>query len=134
MRPNADHRTIPRELNEWALSHALSAAARTSWAPRRYGRLDWEGQFQSFITRIDPTAKQGKVLHPSQRRLITVREAARAQGFPDHFTFCGDATSVIRQIGNAVPTQLGEAFGKAFRDALISQKLARVDGYIWTNL
>ncbi|KAG8795276.1 hypothetical protein FRC16_010154, partial [Serendipita sp. 398] len=93
MRPNADHRTIPRELNEWALSHALSAAARTSWAPRRYGRLDWEGQFQSFITRIDPTAKQGKVLHPSQRRLITVREAARAQGFPDHFTFCGDATS-----------------------------------------
>jgi DNA (cytosine-5)-methyltransferase 1 len=58
---------IPSELYDFAHSHALSAAARTQWAPGRYGRLDWQGLFQSAITRIEPTAKQGKVLHPSVR-------------------------------------------------------------------
>ncbi|KIM26988.1 hypothetical protein M408DRAFT_25007 [Serendipita vermifera MAFF 305830] len=127
----ADHRKIPRELNDWAHSNALSAAGRTQWAPGRYGRLDWQGFFQSAITRIDPTAKQGRVLHPSQRRVLSIREAARSQGLPDHYSIFGNARSVTRQIGNSFPVQLAEAFGRVFRDAVICHRAWHELGVRW---
>ncbi len=33
--------------------------------------------------------KQGRVLHPEQNRVVSVRECARSQGFPDSFQFAG---------------------------------------------
>lgn len=47
--------------------------------------------------------------HPSNTRRLTCREAAVIQGFPLDFEFYGSMTSVYRQIGNAVPSQLAEA-------------------------
>jgi DNA (cytosine-5)-methyltransferase 1 len=54
-----------------------------------------------------------KFIHPFEDRFITPREAARLQGFPDTFEFIGTQTSVQRQIGDAVPIELGEALFKA---------------------
>lgn len=42
-------------------------------------------------------------LADGRRRRITVREAARLQGFPDWFEFTGSEESQFTQIGNAVP-------------------------------
>lgn len=39
----------------------------------------------------------------SQSRVISVREAARLQSFPDGFKFSGAMNAAFRQIGNAVP-------------------------------
>lgn len=50
-----------------------------------------------------------KFVHPFENRFISVREAARLQGFPDEFEFCGTLTSTQQQVGNAVPVQLGSA-------------------------
>lgn len=50
-----------------------------------------------------------KFVHPFENRFVTVREAARLQGFPDDFTFSGSLTSTQQQVGNAVPVQLGKA-------------------------
>ncbi|AGE48924.1 cytosine-specific methyltransferase [Paramecium bursaria Chlorella virus CVM-1] len=36
-------------------------------------------------------------------RMFTIRELARAQGFPDYYEFTGSKSSQIKQIGNAVP-------------------------------
>ena len=55
------------------------------------------------------------MLHPTQRRLLTVRECARAQGFPDWVEFATDANlqEAYKQIGNAVPVPLGAAIGRS---------------------
>jgi len=47
-----------------------------------------------------------KFVHPFEDRFITVREAARLQGFPDEVKFFGTVTSTQLQVGNAVPIPL----------------------------
>ncbi|WP_443191758.1 DNA cytosine methyltransferase [Pseudomonas indica] len=42
-------------------------------------------------------------IHPLLDRPLTIRECARIQSFPDSYDFCGNAASVMQQIGNAVP-------------------------------
>ena len=51
-------------------------------------------------------------------RYFTVREAARLQGLPDDYEFVGSWSENMRQLGNAVPSQLAEAIGTAMRDAI----------------
>lgn len=46
-------------------------------------------------------------------RYYTVREAARIQTFPDNYIFTGSWTESMRQIGNAVPMELGYILGKS---------------------
>jgi DNA (cytosine-5)-methyltransferase 1 len=47
-----------------------------------------------------------------QARVISVREAARLQSFPDGFRFCGSMNSALRQIGNAVPPLLAKSLAE----------------------
>jgi DNA (cytosine-5)-methyltransferase 1 len=54
-------------------------------------------------------------------RYFTIRELARLQGFPDNFICTGSWRHVTRQLGNAVPTEIGEAFGSALADILGGQ-------------
>ncbi|OJA16030.1 hypothetical protein AZE42_04287 [Rhizopogon vesiculosus] len=71
-----------------------------------------------------PNNKTGQVLHPSQKRILTVRECARAQGFPDNYEFVSvnaDRKAIndqFRQIGNAVPIPLALALGQALGEAM----------------
>ena len=46
----------------------------------------------------EPMGKQGRVLHPEQHRLVSVRECARSQGFPDTYKFYGTALDKHRQV------------------------------------
>ncbi|MFC8200624.1 DNA cytosine methyltransferase [Streptomyces sp. NPDC057298] len=57
--------------------------------------------------------EKGRYLHPTAARPITHYEAARIQGFPLDFRWCGSKTEIARQIGNAVPIQLGTAIASA---------------------
>ena len=41
---------------------------------------------------------QGRVLHPEQHRLVSVRECARSQGFPDTYKFFGTVLEKHRQV------------------------------------
>jgi len=52
--------------------------------------------------------------HPNAKRRMTGRELATVQGFPRDFEFCGQLSSVYRQIGNAVPPLLSKAIAEKF--------------------
>jgi DNA (cytosine-5)-methyltransferase 1 len=51
-------------------------------------------------------------------RYLTAREAARLTGLPDDYEFPRSWTESMRQMGNAVPTQLAEAAGIHLRETL----------------
>lgn len=57
-------------------------------------------------------------LPDGRRRMLTVKEAARLQSFPDSYKFTGSFHSVMQQIGNAVPPFFGWQIGVAIRKHL----------------
>lgn len=61
--------------------------------------------------------KASALCHPTQTRPLSTRECARIQGFPDDWVITGSMAAQYRQIGNAVPVQLGAAVGAAILSA-----------------
>ncbi|MBU0485392.1 MAG: DNA cytosine methyltransferase [Proteobacteria bacterium] len=78
-----------------------------------YGRLWWNRPATGLTTRCI-SYSNGRFGHPEQDRAISIREAARLQGFDDSFEFIGNLNSMARQIGNAVPVDLAHAMGCHF--------------------
>jgi len=78
-----------------------------------YGRLWWDRPATGLTTRCI-SYSNGRFGHPKQNRAISVREAARLQGFDDEFEFLGSLNAMARQIGNAVPVDLAHAMGTQF--------------------
>lgn len=85
-----------------------------------FGRLWWDRPAFTIRTEFYKPEK-GRYLHPSQHRPITVREAARCQGFPDDFVFPEgqSMTSVAKQIGNAVPPPLARTLAQTLLEKLV---------------
>lgn len=63
-------------------------------------------------------------IHPTEPRVITPREAARLQGFPDWFQFAPSKWHSFRQIGNSVSPILAEAVFQVIYDCLQIQERA----------
>jgi DNA (cytosine-5)-methyltransferase 1 len=87
----------------------------------KYVRLKWEG--------LCPTLRAGtgndrgsyqavRPIHPEQDRVITAREAARLQGFPDSFRFHPTVWHSCRMIGNSVSPIVAKAFLKRIKRQL----------------
>lgn len=79
-----------------------------------YGRMRWDELSKTIITRFD-TPSSGVYIHPEKHRTLTPREAARIQSFDDDFIFYGNKSSVIKQIGNAVPPLLAYYLAKVIK-------------------
>jgi len=63
--------------------------------------------------------RKSMMVHPTQDRLLSVREAARLQSFPDDFIFYSSRISDKQQmVGDAVPVKLAEAIGSKMTEFL----------------
>ncbi|XP_061556979.1 DNA (cytosine-5)-methyltransferase 1 [Phycodurus eques] len=102
----------------WCLPH--TGNRHNHWAGL-YGRLEWDGFFSTTVTNPEPMGKQGRVLHPEQHRVVSVRECARSQGFPDTYRFFGNILDKHRQVGNAVPPPLSRAIGMEIKKCVIDR-------------
>lgn len=73
-----------------------------------YGRMFFHSPANTITTGCTNPSK-GRFLHPWKNHGITLRHAARLQTFPDDYQFLGGVMAASRQIGNAVPVDLGKA-------------------------
>jgi DNA (cytosine-5)-methyltransferase 1 len=69
-----------------------------------YRRLEWDKP-----SVVIGNFRKNMLIHPSQNRGLSVREAARLQSFPDSFRFTGSIGFQQQQVGNAVPPLLAAA-------------------------
>jgi DNA (cytosine-5)-methyltransferase 1 len=74
-------------------------------------RLSWDEP--SLTLTCSPAQKQTERCHPEETRPLSVREYARIQTFPDNWKFSGSVAQQYKQIGNAVPVNLGYYIGTA---------------------
>ncbi|KAH9486450.1 DNA (cytosine-5)-methyltransferase 1 [Psilocybe cubensis] len=124
LKAGADYMSLPADRYEWQIADPTSSVGRRNYIRGLYGRLDQNKVFPTTVTNVDPTAKQCQVLNPWCHRMVTVRELARSQGFPDSFVFKTigklNVVTIHRQIGNAVPLPLAHALGRELRESLFN--------------
>lgn len=105
------------------------------WHTDRYGgrnRFEWRSRYWTFLLRLDPgrpsttlQAQPGPWVGPfhwenirtstgaERARRLRVNEMLRLMSFPDDFKINGSRADVQRQLGNAVPVELGKAVVRA---------------------
>lgn len=83
-----------------------------------YRRLSNEESARSM-----PHVRKSMLIHPTENRGLTVREAARLQSFPDTFIFKGGIQAQQQQIANAVPPLLAQALASTILNKMIHTKV-----------
>jgi DNA (cytosine-5)-methyltransferase 1 len=111
------YKAIPAGGNRFDLMRKRPDITPACWANKPtgttdvMGRLWWDRPSATIRTEFFKPEK-GRYLHPTANRVISHREAARLQSFPDAFVFEGKKIEIAKQIGNAVPPLLGTALAK----------------------
>ncbi|MBN9382014.1 MAG: DNA cytosine methyltransferase [Chitinophagaceae bacterium] len=99
---NIPHTIPSKRLAQIRESFAQGKGSRSTY----YGRLLADKPSYTINTYFNRPGN-GCHIHYAQDRVLSQREAARLQSFPDNFLFSGSQTIVNTQIGNAVPPLLG---------------------------
>lgn len=109
----ANWRSLPVEVQQDSMGRAWHAkGGRSGW----WRRLSFDLPCPTLVTM--PNHASTSLCHPTEVRALSLREYARIQEFPDDWEFFGKTTEQYAQVGNAVPTRLGEVAGTVIADAL----------------
>jgi DNA (cytosine-5)-methyltransferase 1 len=86
--------------------------------PNRWWKLESDQPVRTLMAHIGKDTYSHIHWDSDQGRTISVREAARLQGFPDGFVFEGTMNPAFRQIGNAVPPLMAAAIAEVMLETL----------------
>lgn len=86
--------------------------------PNRWWKLEPDKPVRTLMAHIGKDTYSHIHYDSAQGRTISVREAARLQGFPDGFVFAGTMNPAFRQIGNAVPPLMAAAIAEVMMETL----------------
>lgn len=104
--PKGYWRDLPLEIQKEFMGGSFHLAGGKTGIARRIG---WDEPCLTLT--CSPAQKQTERCHPEETRPFTVREYARIQTFPDDWIFKGSMVQQYKQIGNAVPVNLGREVG-----------------------
>ncbi|GAB5466093.1 MAG: DNA (cytosine-5-)-methyltransferase [Candidatus Kapaibacteriales bacterium] len=104
--PKGYWRDLPLDLQKQYMGGSFYLGGGKTGMARRIG---WDEP--SLTLTCSPAQKQTERCHPDETRPFTVREYARIQTFPDDWEFAGSVAQQYKQIGNAVPVNLGREIG-----------------------
>jgi DNA (cytosine-5)-methyltransferase 1 len=117
--PKGYWRNLPLDLQKEYMGKSFYLGGGKTGIARR---IAWDEP--SLTLTCSPAQKQTERCHPEETRPFTVREYARIQTFPDDWKFAGSISQQYKQIGNAVPCNLGQEIGysivKFLNDYLLS--------------
>jgi DNA (cytosine-5)-methyltransferase 1 len=92
----------------------------------------WRTRFWSFLLKLAKNrpswtiqAEPGPATGPFhwRSRLLSIQEMCRLQTFPRNYDILGDWRSARRQVGNAVPSAIGELLGWEIRRQLLGERV-----------
>ena len=104
--PKGYWRDLPVDIQKEFLAGSYYLGGGKTGIARRIG---WDEPCLTLT--CSPAQKQTERCHPDETRPFTVREYARIQTFPDSWEFKGSQAQQYKQIGNAVPVNLGQEVG-----------------------
>ena len=104
--PKGYWRDLPLDLQKKYMGGSFYLGGGKTGMARRIG---WDEPCLTLT--CSPAQKQTERCHPDETRPFTVREYARIQTFPDDWKFAGSTAQQYKQIGNAVPVNLGQEVG-----------------------
>ena len=104
--PKGYWRDLPLEIQKDFMGASFYLGGGKTGMARRIG---WDEPCLTLT--CSPAQKQTERCHPDETRPFTVREYARIQTFPDNWHFSGPISQQYKQIGNAVPVNLGREIG-----------------------
>ena len=99
-------RDLPLEIQKKYMGGSFYLGGGKTGMARRIG---WDEPCLTLT--CSPAQKQTERCHPDETRPFTIREYARIQTFPDDWHFGGSISQQYKQIGNAVPVNLGQEVG-----------------------
>lgn len=126
--PGGYWRDLPIELQKEYMGASFYMGGGKTGMARR---LSWDEP--SLTLTCSPAQKQTERCHPEETRPLTVREYARIQTFPDDWKFHGSVSSQYKQIGNAVPCNLGYHLGKCLIAMLENNPDLKTMDIVWPS-
>lgn len=107
LKPGQYWRHLPPKLQEEALGKSYYAGGGKTGFLRR---LSWDEPAPTLVTH--PAMPATDLAHPTENRPLSVEEYKMIQEFPEYWQIEGSLVEQYRQLGNAVPIQLGKAIGQ----------------------
>lgn len=113
-------RHLPNSHRYQELQKAIVPPYDYSKFPNKWQKIDPESPAHTLPAHLGKDSYSHIHYDSEQARMISVREAARLQSFPDHFHFSEAMNNAFKQIGNSVPPLMAYAIASSLRKQLVA--------------